>query len=174
MRLQRSGRRRRSLSSALPTALLRGGAPKKRARERRRGAGVGPARGAILPRGERRRPTMQKVLIALFATGAAAVRLSSSGGFSPKARALSLQFEIVPSLVDSASRGALFSRSRRAAAAAAAAATTGSATRRCSSATPRSSECSSAPGRRRPTRAAGRVELCLMLSEIVFCAPSFL
>ena len=56
-----------------------------------------------------------------FATGAAAVRLSSSGGFSPKARALSLQFEIVPSLVDSASRGAFFSRSRRAAAAAAAA-----------------------------------------------------
>ena len=65
MRLQRSGRRRAHSSSALPTALLRGGAPKKRARERRRGAGVGPARGAILPRGERRRPTMQKVLIAL-------------------------------------------------------------------------------------------------------------
>merc|ERR1739843_67460 len=87
MRLQRSGRRRRSLSSALPTALLRGGAPKKRARERRRGAVVGPARGAILPRGERRRPTMQKVLIALFATGAAALAPVPATGVAANRRA---------------------------------------------------------------------------------------
>ena len=158
----------RPSTPALPTAPTAPPPPRRRRRRRRRrsrGGGGGAADDA-----RRRRP------VSAAAAAAAAPSVLRSSHYSRQAAiAMRLALAELKALQQHPADAGRRRRCRssraasRRAAAAAAAATTGSATRRCSSATPRFSECSSAPGRRRPTRAAGRVELCLMLSEIVLC-----
>ena len=125
-----------------------GGARRRRRRGRRRAAAAAGERGGGGGGGAER-----AALVALLAAGGDRHAAGARGAEGPAAYP-----------ADAAADGAApapRARPRSRAAAAAAAAATGSRTRRCSSATPRSSECSCAPGRRRPMRAAGRVESSL-------------